>query len=168
VKRNKLSKVEFSLYITSALLYMSSGSSETEWSIPEAGLIWAECLNKHFGIQHAAEASIENDSTSDLSSSSSSSSSSIHRIVPSVANGGVVMVTIGGGHYVPKMNDAVSIQSIPYNCLRIFSMFLYLKKIANKCSLHTSHHDGIQKHFKRSTEDIIKSREFELILILLS
>jgi hypothetical protein len=118
VKRGKLSKVEFAIRLTVALLYSSLGSSETEWSIPEAGLIWAECLIKHFGIQHAAEASRENDSTSDLSSSSSSSSS-IDRIVPSVANGGVVMVTIGGGHYVPKMNDAVSTQSVPYNCFYV-------------------------------------------------
>jgi hypothetical protein len=118
-----ISKVDMAIYITSVLLYMCLGSSETEWSIPEAGLIWAECLIKHFGIQHAADASIANDSTLDLitsssssSSSSGSSSSSMHRIIPSVSNGGVVMVTIGGGHYVPKMNDAVSTETILNNC----------------------------------------------------
>ena len=100
------------------LLYTSLGSSETEWTVPEAGLIWAECLMKHFGIRHGADESTENSPTLDLPSSSSSSSSSrssINRVLPSVTDGGVVMVTIGGGHYVPKMNDAVSTQNIPNN-----------------------------------------------------
>ena len=74
---------------------------------------------KHFGIRHGADESTENSPTlnihSSSSSSSSSSRSSINRVLPSVTDGGVVMVTIGGGHYVPKMNDAVSTQNIPNN-----------------------------------------------------
>jgi hypothetical protein len=117
VKLNELSAIAF-LQIILVLLYISLGSSETEWSIPEAGLIWAECLMKHFGIRHGADESTENSPTLDIPSSSSSSSSSgsrssISRVLPSVTDGGVVMVTIGGGHYVPKMNDAVSTQNIP-------------------------------------------------------
>ena len=67
---------------------------------------------KHFGIRHGADESTENSPTLDIPSSSSSRSS-INRVLPSVTDGGVVMVTIGGGHYVPKMNDAVSTQNIP-------------------------------------------------------
>ena len=72
---------------------------------------------KHFGIRHGADESTENSPTLNIHSSSSSSSSGsrIDRVLPSVTDGGVVMVTIGGGHYVPKMNDAVSTQNIPNN-----------------------------------------------------
>jgi D-tyrosyl-tRNA(Tyr) deacylase len=63
------------------------GSTEAEWGIPEAGKIWADCLLKHLKIR----------SVSDGISSS---------CVPDLVNSdGVVMVSIGGGHYVPKMND---------------------------------------------------------------
>ena len=64
--------------------------------------MWADCLLKHFGIPLNTL----------IDSSSSSSSSSIISISNGTANDGgndgVVLVTIGGGHYVPKMNDAVS------------------------------------------------------------
>lgn len=65
---------------------------------------------KHFGIRSTEDASSEKDSNTMLNSDSNS----VNRIAPSNADGGVVMVTIGGGHYVPKMNDAVRTTNIPH------------------------------------------------------
>jgi D-aminoacyl-tRNA deacylase len=37
-------------YVTVPTCFVEIGSTEAEWSIPEAGRVWAECLNDHFGL----------------------------------------------------------------------------------------------------------------------
>lgn len=106
---------------------MILGSTEAEWSIPEAGIVWADCILKHFCIPSNIVAGsavevegavgdggvdvgivgVEKISKMTISSGSSSNSGS----------DGVVLVTIGGGHYVPKMNDAVSLLSFLINLI---------------------------------------------------
>lgn len=60
--------------------FVEIGSTELEWDRPELGSLWCEALEKHFSL------------TSDQHSVSASSR-------------GVVVLMIGGGHYVPKLND---------------------------------------------------------------
>eukprot|EP00596_Hydrurales_sp_CCMP1899_P008672 CAMPEP_0119039910 /NCGR_PEP_ID=MMETSP1177-20130426/9663_1 /TAXON_ID=2985 /ORGANISM="Ochromonas sp, Strain CCMP1899" /LENGTH=352 /DNA_ID=CAMNT_0007004401 /DNA_START=55 /DNA_END=1116 /DNA_ORIENTATION=+ len=67
--------------------FVEIGSTEVEWGIPEAGKIWADCLLKHLRIRNVLD----------------DSSSYVPDLVDD--SNGVVMVSIGGGHYVPKMND---------------------------------------------------------------
>ena len=94
-------------YYTLPPMLHSAGSTEAEWSIPEAGLVWADCLLRHFGIPL--------NTFSDSSSSSSSSNSGDRGgTADDSGNNGVVLVTIGGGHYVPKMNDAVNCPSFSF------------------------------------------------------
>ena len=94
-------------YYTLPPMLHSAGSTEAEWSIPEAGLVWADCLLRHFGIPL--------NTFSDSSSSSSSSNSGDRGgTADDSGNNGVVLVTIGGGHYVPKMNDAVNCSSFSF------------------------------------------------------
>ena len=95
-------------YYTLLSMLHSAGSTEAEWSIPEAGLVWADCLLRHFGIPL--------NTLSDNSSSSSRSNSGGDRggTADDSGNNGVVLVTIGGGHYVPKMNDAVNCPSFSF------------------------------------------------------
>jgi D-aminoacyl-tRNA deacylase len=57
--------------------FLEIGSTENEWSVPELGQFWAQLLSDHFR-EETTEAE----------------------------GGGVVVMSIGGGHYVPKLNDA--------------------------------------------------------------
>ena len=60
--------------------FVEIGSTEGEWSRPELGSLWCTALEKHFGIGS------EKPSTT-------------------ILNSGVAVIMIGGGHYVPKLND---------------------------------------------------------------
>jgi len=61
--------------------FVEIGSSENEWSDADAGDILADCLAKEFEFTHQ-QPPLEVDS-----------------------NTNIVVISIGGGHYVPKMND---------------------------------------------------------------
>lgn len=60
--------------------FIEIGSTENEWSIPELGQFWAQLLTEHFRDTNVA--------------------------TDNGGSGGVVVMSIGGGHYVPKLNDA--------------------------------------------------------------
>lgn len=75
-------------YCTTPACFVEIGSSENEWSIPEFGRIWADVIEAHFEL------------SSDVVSSTISSTISSTSTMQSV-----VVVCIGGGHYVPKAND---------------------------------------------------------------
>jgi hypothetical protein len=75
-----------------------------EWSIPEAGSIWADCLLRHLGVSsrdgdRETGAAPNAELTLELPA---------HRDMLTQETGGAVLVTIGGGHYVPKVNDVVT------------------------------------------------------------
>ena len=76
--------------------------------------MWADCLLKHFGIPL----------NTPIDSCSSSSISISNDTANVRGNDGVVLVTIGGGHYVPKMNDAVS--CLPSSFISFFPSTIYL------------------------------------------
>lgn len=65
--------------------FVEIGSSEDEWSREELGQIWVQTLETHFQLGAGEGAMKEMETVG--------------------GEGGVVVVMIGGGHYVPKMND---------------------------------------------------------------
>ena len=70
--------------------FLEIGSSENEWNIKEFGDIWAETIEAHFALDK---------SSSEIKPSSPSNEDN--------NEAGIAVVVIGGGHYVPKMNDLV-------------------------------------------------------------
>ena len=89
-----------------------AGSTETEWSIPEAGSIWADCLLRHLGVPSTdkdRDIDKDRDRDRDIKASNTEFTQGSHDLDDMLTQetGGVVMVTIGGGHYVPKVNDVV-------------------------------------------------------------
>ena len=81
--------------------FIEIGSTENEWSIPDLGHFWADLLYDHFRewdgnplkSQQQPQQQPPQQQQSQLDSSSSDLSN-------------VVVMSIGGGHYVPKLNDA--------------------------------------------------------------
>ena len=75
--------------------FVEIGSTENDWSEEEAGVIWAKCLHEHFGFQvtKAGSEATEVEDTEHLEHLSQ------------VSNKTYAIMTIGGGHYVPKLND---------------------------------------------------------------
>lgn len=80
-------------YVQLPACFVEIGSTENEWSDAEAGSIWAKCLGDEFLLpaKAATARSIEPEKESPSTSLSKKT----------------VVVSIGGGHYVPKMNDLV-------------------------------------------------------------
>jgi D-aminoacyl-tRNA deacylase len=92
--------------------FVEIGSSDAEWSNEEAGKIWSECLGEYFQIptttatsiaeaaaSATAETLIEEDNNEIIETADQ---------IEEEVNTGLVCVVIGGGHYVPRMNDMVS------------------------------------------------------------
>jgi D-aminoacyl-tRNA deacylase len=87
-------------YTSLPTCFVEIGSSESEWSLKEAGEVWADVLCDHFCLQsqnipEKMSQTNEIANANDVCESEPASSSL----------GGVVMLNVGGGHYVPKMND---------------------------------------------------------------
>ena len=64
-------------YVSIPTGFLEIGSTDNEWDVPELGQFWADLLLEHFTAPIAAKN----------------------------RGGGVVAMSIGGGHYVPKLND---------------------------------------------------------------
>lgn len=95
--------------------FVEIGSSEAEWSNAKAGQLWARCIGQYFGLPKAiddkatttpseegseiAEESIPDEFVEDCDTAEE---------IEDGVKDGVVCLQIGGGHYVPKMNDMVS------------------------------------------------------------
>ena len=75
--------------------FVEIGSTENDWGEEEAGAIWAKSLSEHFEFQ-MIDVTSETDET-EISTNSEQS--------PSVLGKTYVIMTIGGGHYIPKLND---------------------------------------------------------------
>lgn len=91
--------------------FVEIGSSEAEWSNDNAGKIWARCLGQYFGMDTIPTASPHETTEVDTELFSSHDefvedcdcSEDIENNIES----GIACLQIGGGHYVPKMNDIV-------------------------------------------------------------
>ena len=77
-----------------------------EWSIPEAGSIWADCLLRHLGV-HLADRDSDREEREAPNTAITLDHHAHGDMLPQ-QTGGVVLVAIGGGHYVPKVNDVVT------------------------------------------------------------
>lgn len=75
--------------------FVEIGSSEVDWNNPIAGDLWAKCLAKHFGMRGSNTTELGKEDITSVEQDFSK-------------NDCIVLITIGGGHYVPKMNDLVS------------------------------------------------------------
>ena len=73
--------------------FIEIGSTENEWGIPSLGEFWADLLLDHF-----CEWDHENKSSVQQQDGKSTDTDSL--------DSNVVVMSIGGGHYVPKLNDA--------------------------------------------------------------
>ncbi|RYH15675.1 hypothetical protein EON65_31370 [archaeon] len=111
-------------YSTKPCCFVEIGSSETEWSNPDAGEIWAMCLGAHFYINPLEDAledvdreivnnGLEQDSEEDKLSSEQK----------------LVIILIGGGHYIPKMSDIVKLGNNVYvgHALATYALEEHLK-----------------------------------------
>ena len=100
-------------YVEVPACFVEIGSTPNEWGCPEAGAMWAECLLDYFAIPYEESPIIEthtgagSDADADAVDASASSVGG-NAPTATFADVGVAVVNIGGGHYVPKMNDMVS------------------------------------------------------------
>lgn len=97
-------------YVGLPACFVEIGSTEREWGDEEAGLIWSQCLAKEFNFPPP---NIPSTSTFATSAAPASTMAIDQEEIGSeeVNNAGknnVVVISIGGGHYVPKMNDLVT------------------------------------------------------------
>ena len=74
--------------------FVEIGSTEHDWGEEEAGAIWAKCLSEHFDFQTTSAMSENGEIFIEEMDQLEASSSRTYAIM-----------TIGGGHYVPKLND---------------------------------------------------------------
>eukprot|EP01041_Mallomonas_annulata_P004157 gene4157-8263_t len=75
-------------YVEIPTCFVEIGSTEQNWGLPHAGKVWATCLLNFFQTLPPCE-----------------SNEGYVTIPNSVETEGIVVVGIGGGHYVPKLND---------------------------------------------------------------
>jgi D-tyrosyl-tRNA(Tyr) deacylase len=100
-------------YVPVPACFVEIGSTETEWINGEAGRNWSECLGDYFHLMRRNEHEILEDSFDinfdpieeyDVVTTFMESTNMISFEDPEK---GLVVITIGAGHYVPKMNDMV-------------------------------------------------------------
>ena len=93
-------------YTDKPTCFVEIGSTANEWPVKEYGEVWADVLINHL---HLGEAICEPKDSGDTSYEELDGLASAYTGDSAGCDArGVVMVLIGGGHYVPKMNDAVS------------------------------------------------------------
>jgi len=86
--------------------FVEIGSSESEWSEEEAGSIWATCLKDHYKLCPPLEG--EKKELDDLEGGESlvlGTEEGEEREVGADTVRKYMIMSIGGGHYVPKLND---------------------------------------------------------------
>ena len=92
--------------------FIEIGSTEREWGEEEAGNIWAECLSQHLGLSTTAS-SVDGGIDKEVLEMTSDHSCQDHPVVTTPGDTDsssskfkkYAVMSIGGGHYVPKMND---------------------------------------------------------------
>ena len=72
--------------------FVEIGSTEDHWHIPQAGDLWADVLVDHLALIHSTEREIPAPPPPPPTP-------------PQLSKRNVVLVTCGGGHYCPKLND---------------------------------------------------------------
>lgn len=123
-------------YVEVPTCFVEIGSSEAEWSNENAGRIWARCLGQYFGMDPIPTVSDDPD-TSKPSFGDHDEFVEGCEYYDEIENGtesGIVCMQIGGGHYVPKMNDMVSSTLIPFlNSIGILLVFfVYQARFSSK------------------------------------
>ncbi len=92
--------------------FVEIGSSDAGWDLPYAGQLWSSVLASSFGLPLRCDEGPVTAGSTDPSiapiPSMEEFTGNLLYDTDSVESGGVVVVGIGGGHYVPKMNDLVS------------------------------------------------------------
>lgn len=91
--------------------FVEIGSSESEWCNDDAGDIWADCLGNFFELieensresQSYVDSNVEESETAKIEREKAYD---IHK--PQTKTINIACLVIGGGHYVPKMNDMVT------------------------------------------------------------
>ena len=95
--------------------FIEIGSTENEWGIPELGLFWADLLCEHFREwdqnplqqpQSQPPSPPQPQSSQQQPQPPPQAQSEIGISSSGLGLGQVVVMSIGGGHYVPKLNDA--------------------------------------------------------------
>lgn len=110
-------------YVSIPACFVEIGSSEAEWDNKEAGIAWAQCLGDYFHMKERTDiekyAGWELDQVLETpvavdeldlvqAVDVEEDKRSVEEVVQSIdEKNEIVVVTIGGGHYVPKMNDLV-------------------------------------------------------------
>jgi len=84
-------------YVGLPACFVEIGSTEREWGDEEAGLIWSQCLAKEFKFPPPT-----------LSSTAIATEESRPEELDNHGENDIVVISIGGGHYVPKINDLVT------------------------------------------------------------
>lgn len=126
-------------YVSIPACFVEIGSTEAEWGVLEAGVIWADCLLKHFKISRSVDDIISSICITDNVLVEDFNDSN-----------GVVMVSIGGGHYVPKMNDVARFGAGMYTG---HSLATY----ALQRHLDGTHRDPIEGGWKHIINEAIES-----------
>ena len=93
-------------YTDKPTCFVEIGSTANEWPVKEYGEVWADVLINHLHLGEPIRELKDSGNTS-YEGLDGLASAYTEDSAGSDAKG-VVMVLIGGGHYVPKMNDAVS------------------------------------------------------------
>jgi D-aminoacyl-tRNA deacylase len=104
--------------------FVEIGSTESDWSEEDAGEIWAKVIIKHFGLVPLDSEDLDKENVSALEDAETTIDSEAQSHLEN-ANFqadpiSYVVVLIGGGHYVPKLNDIVRVQII-FQTLKVIS-----------------------------------------------
>eukprot|EP01038_Epipyxis_sp_PR26KG_P004637 gene4637-6518_t len=92
-------------FVSIPTCFVEIGSSEVGWSDPIAGKLWAECLSRHFQLPLRNNGKSETQESDGMIISTSIPGIDGKNIEKLKQVQKVVVIGIGGGHYVPKMND---------------------------------------------------------------
>lgn len=97
-------------YVEVPTCFVEIGSTETEWSNENAGKIWARCLGQYFSMEptNMPAQELNNDGEETFATHDGFvEDCETYEEVDDSRDIGVACMQIGGGHYVPKMNDMV-------------------------------------------------------------
>lgn len=100
-------------YVPVPACFVEIGSTETEWVNGEAGRNWSECLGDYFQLMKRETDAVIGDGFNIATDSVETLIDldydlSVDEEDTEDQNRGIAVITIGAGHYVPKMNDMAS------------------------------------------------------------
>lgn len=105
-------------YVDIPACFVEIGSTEVDWPDPDAGRIWAEVLVNDLGIGSSADTEKIDPNALDMSLSTDRTKDIVDdfdmddRETSNEDRKELVIISIGGGHYVPRMNDLARLGTI--------------------------------------------------------